>query len=249
MNCILNDCHASPCGQISNTAAHTVEMKWCNLHQPLILDPFTFRMDSRIVRVQQYHTRRNMNANSRARQLMSRLRDDMKSPMQLRMNLNFSQSSLYRTFSARFRIDTLTFPRMICEGNQQGFLDYCWLLTFKYVLFFCGKLCSISQSCAFLLIMFLSSSSSFSRSSVSVADCLCALQTSQKNSYISKFVQVTAEKLQCIGMGTIIADNYLIFHRLVDKARKFKISRRIAVVLLRNVLLITEIFYTKPLIT
>lgn len=43
-------------------------------------------------------------------------------------------------------------------------------------------------------------------------------------------------------MGTIIADNYLISHRLADKARKFKISRRIAVVLLRNLLLITKIF-------
>jgi len=52
MNCGLNMYHVSEFGQTSSTAEATVDIKWWSLHHPLIFDPFTFNMLSRIVSVQ-----------------------------------------------------------------------------------------------------------------------------------------------------------------------------------------------------
>lgn len=52
INCGLNIYHVSEFGQTSKTADATVDIKWCTRHHPLILDPFTFNMLSRMVNVQ-----------------------------------------------------------------------------------------------------------------------------------------------------------------------------------------------------
>ena len=44
--------YAEPPGQTSRIPPATTDTKWWNLHQPLILDPFTIRMDSLVVECQ-----------------------------------------------------------------------------------------------------------------------------------------------------------------------------------------------------